>query len=30
MTPLMVLFLNFFISVFPVIVIMLDPATPTS
>jgi Ca2+-transporting ATPase len=28
MTPLMVLFLNFFISVFPVIVIMLDPGDP--
>jgi P-type Ca2+ transporter type 2C len=28
MTPLMVLFLNFFISVFPVVVIMLDPADP--
>jgi Ca2+-transporting ATPase len=29
MTPLMVLYLNFFISVFPVVVIMLDPADPT-
>jgi Ca2+-transporting ATPase len=28
MTPLMVLFLNFFISVFPVMVIMLDPGDP--
>jgi Ca2+-transporting ATPase len=28
MTPIMVLFLNFFISVFPVIVIMLDPGDP--
>ena len=28
MTPLMVLFLNFFISIFPVIVIMLDPGDP--
>jgi Ca2+-transporting ATPase len=28
MTPLMVLFLNFFIAVFPVIVIMLDPGDP--
>ncbi len=28
MTPLMVLFLNFFISVFPVIVIALDPGDP--
>jgi Ca2+-transporting ATPase len=28
MTPLMVLYLNFFISVFPVVVIMLDPADP--
>ena len=28
MTPLMVLFLNFFISVFPVIVIMLDAGDP--
>jgi Ca2+-transporting ATPase len=28
MTPLMVLFLNFFVSVFPVIVIMLDPGDP--
>ena len=28
MTPLMVLFLNFFISVFPVIVIMVDPGDP--
>src|SRR3954451_20209199 len=26
MTPLMVLFLNFFVSIFPVVVIMLDPA----
>src|SRR3954451_16421764 len=29
MTPLMVLFLNFFIAIFPVVVIMLDPADPT-
>src|SRR4029450_11592636 len=28
MTPLMVLFLNFFIAVFPVVVIMLDPGDP--
>ncbi len=28
MTPLMVLFLNFFISIFPVIVIMVDPGDP--
>ena len=28
LTPLMVLFLNFFIAVFPVIVIMLDPGDP--
>jgi P-type Ca2+ transporter type 2C len=28
MTPLMVLFLNFFIAIFPVIVIMLDPGDP--
>jgi Ca2+-transporting ATPase len=28
MTPLMVLFLNFFIAVFPVIVIMVDPGDP--
>ena len=28
MTPLMVLFLNFFISVFPVMVIMVDPGDP--
>ena len=28
MTPLMVLFLNFFIAIFPVVVIMLDPADP--
>ena len=28
MTPMMVLFLNFFVSVFPVIVIMLDPGDP--
>jgi Ca2+-transporting ATPase len=28
MTPLMVLFLNFFVSIFPVVVIMLDPADP--
>jgi P-type Ca2+ transporter type 2C len=28
MTPLMVLFLNFFIAIFPVIVIALDPADP--
>jgi P-type Ca2+ transporter type 2C len=28
MTPLMVLFLNFFISIFPVIVIMMDPGDP--
>jgi P-type Ca2+ transporter type 2C len=28
MTPLMVLFLNFFIAIFPVIVIMLDPRDP--
>jgi P-type Ca2+ transporter type 2C len=28
MTPLMVLFLNFFIAVFPVIVILLDPGDP--
>jgi P-type Ca2+ transporter type 2C len=28
MTPLMVLFLNFFVSVFPVIVIMMDPGDP--
>jgi Ca2+-transporting ATPase len=28
MTPLMVLYLNFFIAVFPVIVIMLDPGDP--
>jgi P-type Ca2+ transporter type 2C len=28
MTPLMVLFLNFFVAVFPVIVIMLDPGDP--
>jgi Ca2+-transporting ATPase len=28
MTPLMVLFLNFFVAVFPVIVIMLDAADP--
>jgi P-type Ca2+ transporter type 2C len=29
MTPLMVLFLNFFVAIFPVVVIMLDPADPT-
>ena len=29
MTPLMVLFLGFFIAIFPVVVIMLDPADPT-
>jgi Ca2+-transporting ATPase len=29
MTPLMVLFLNFFIAIFPVVVILLDPADPT-
>jgi Ca2+-transporting ATPase len=29
MTPLMVLYLNFFIAVFPVVVVMLDPADPT-
>ena len=28
LTPLMVLFLNFFIAIFPVIVIMLDPGDP--
>jgi P-type Ca2+ transporter type 2C len=28
MTPLMVLFLNFFVAIFPVVVIMLDPADP--
>ena len=28
MTPLMVLFLNFFIAIFPVIVIMVDPGDP--
>jgi Ca2+-transporting ATPase len=28
MTPLMVLFLNFFVAVFPVIVIMMDPGDP--
>ncbi|HEY7042645.1 MAG TPA: cation-transporting P-type ATPase, partial [Nocardioidaceae bacterium] len=28
MTPLMVLFLNFFVCIFPVIVIMLDPGDP--
>ena len=28
LTPLMVLFLNFFISIFPVIIIMLDPGDP--
>jgi Ca2+-transporting ATPase len=28
MTPLMVLFLNFFISIFPVVVIMVDPGDP--
>ena len=28
MTPLMVLFLNFFISIFPVIVVMVDPGDP--
>jgi P-type Ca2+ transporter type 2C len=28
MTPLMVLFLNFFISIFPVVVIMMDPGDP--
>jgi Ca2+-transporting ATPase len=28
MTPLMVLYLNFFISIFPVVVIMLDPGDP--
>jgi Ca2+-transporting ATPase len=28
LTPLMVLFLNFFISIFPVIVIMMDPGDP--
>lgn len=28
MTPLMVLYLNFFIAIFPVVVIMLDPADP--
>jgi Ca2+-transporting ATPase len=29
MTPLMVLFLNFFIAVFPVVIIMLDPPDPS-
>jgi Ca2+-transporting ATPase len=28
MTPLMVLFLNFFVAIFPVVVIMLDPPDP--
>jgi P-type Ca2+ transporter type 2C len=28
MTPLMVLFLNFFVAIFPVVVILLDPADP--
>jgi Ca2+-transporting ATPase len=28
MTPLMVLYLNFFIAIFPVVVIMLDPGDP--
>ena len=28
MTPLMVLFLNFFIAIFPVVVIMVDPGDP--
>ncbi len=28
LTPLMILFLNFFIAIFPVIVIMQEPATP--
>ena len=28
MTPLMVLFLNFFVAIFPVVVIMLDPGDP--
>jgi Ca2+-transporting ATPase len=28
LTPIMVLFLNFFVAIFPVVVIMLDPADP--
>jgi P-type Ca2+ transporter type 2C len=29
MTPLMVLFLNFFVAIFPVVVIMMDPPDPS-